>query len=150
MSTPHTCPVCMGRGTVPQTGTLTTTTTAEDTCPACHGACVLWEPAPTVGPFSYAKIGPFNYTATGWSDPSCPECMGCGHTNETVPFDGEIVPMCMLCNGSGHAQDRRIGSERRVNSSARLKSDHPRYNIISRKLTSNRRKPNSMSHECRS
>ncbi len=38
---PHTCPVCKGYGhIVLPLGTTSTT----QTCTACKGACVLWEP----------------------------------------------------------------------------------------------------------
>lgn len=63
MTTPHTCPVCMGRGTVPNTDALTNTT-AEPICPACHGACVLWEPGDAAKAIADAIIGPKNNRIT--------------------------------------------------------------------------------------
>lgn len=47
--TPHTCPVCVGRGTVPPVGDQTSTVPVM--CPACLGACVLWEPGEPPAPF---------------------------------------------------------------------------------------------------
>lgn len=38
---PHVCPVCAGRGEVPQSGG-SSSNTAKEICPACHGVCVLW------------------------------------------------------------------------------------------------------------
>lgn len=47
MSKPHVCPVCQGRGgaILPLAGSENGLTTV-DPCPACKGACVLWEPKP--------------------------------------------------------------------------------------------------------
>ena len=46
MSTPHVCPVCAGTGRVLNYGMGGATSTGPTvaTCPARHGACVLWEP----------------------------------------------------------------------------------------------------------
>ena len=49
MSTPHTCPVCHGRGTVPGNfySRLGVGANSNDltTCRACSGAGVLWRPS---------------------------------------------------------------------------------------------------------
>ena len=43
MSKPHVCPVCEGKGYRDPVPTLMNAPT-NITCPACKGACVLWEP----------------------------------------------------------------------------------------------------------
>lgn len=62
MTTPHTCPVCMGRGAVPPQpigatmgNDMTVETPPHTECPACNGACVLWEPMPSMGTFVCAE-----------------------------------------------------------------------------------------------
>jgi hypothetical protein len=41
---PYVCPVCLGRGQVPDLE-AETSDCAKKVCPACLGACVLWEPS---------------------------------------------------------------------------------------------------------
>jgi len=45
MSTPHKCPVCEGRGTVPHnfySGAIASSSIAPETCRSCKGEGVLW------------------------------------------------------------------------------------------------------------
>lgn len=62
MATPHKCPVCNGTGTVPNQES----TAATKQCPACHGACVLWDRA------TYPL--PFQQPPEPWCPPSEPMC----------------------------------------------------------------------------
>ena len=68
--TPHQCPVCVGEGEVPDypnSHSFTTYVVKLKECPACKGACVLWEPG------SSLPLGIYNpdaYTTAGdarWS-----------------------------------------------------------------------------------
>ncbi len=46
--TPHKCPICDGKGTVPNgfynstNNTYSTNSTATETCKTCHGSGIVW------------------------------------------------------------------------------------------------------------
>ncbi len=69
MSTPHTCPVCGGQGTVSKPLHIAgdqnewlSSGTANHPCPACGGNGVIWEP-------EYKRFHPL-------ADNSCLPCLG--------------------------------------------------------------------------
>ena len=70
MTTPHKCPVCKGlgkRSTAINIDKPDTTGRVLETCPACKGACVVWEPkAPPAPPLVPT---PFPYPWTSWAHP---------------------------------------------------------------------------------
>jgi len=67
---PHTCPVCAGRGLVPQGFYLaverfSSTHTAPETCRSCCGQGIVWSAAPGNSGYTYS-IG---YRVIGTADP---------------------------------------------------------------------------------
>jgi len=55
--TPHVCPVCQGRGRV-RADVVAATEVLLERCPACHGACIVWEPDAGLMPTFYPTEPP--------------------------------------------------------------------------------------------
>lgn len=127
MSTPHTCPVCNGRGKI-DTTPVTATAVNYCTCPACNGTCVVWEPMLDADVEWKAK-------------PTCPMCAGSGHMRYGAG-DGEFVEACTACKGNG--LDRRVLFDRRIDPNGKPAKDDPRRGMISnccsQRIKANRRK----------
>ena len=59
MGKPYVCPVCDGIGTrTPYNDGSTSAIPMPEQCPACKGACVLWEPADAFRPTDHPGFFP--------------------------------------------------------------------------------------------